>query len=220
VIRTFHRFALLAVACSLGFSFSVAPANAALAMSTGLRILVETAPPDECSTKAKAALQAQLANTFEAGANTGQWLGYGPPDAAGHATAAAAIHRYPVEKGYVVTFTCAVELPPNPYGADDLCNRLGAMFQGKASAAPLATATPQPTGCALNNLVGTWVSNDNAKQTLTMDANGGLTDQDGVVGSWALAGTTATVTHYGSKTATLSSDGKHLSGGLNYTRKC
>jgi hypothetical protein len=222
VTRTLTRIALFAVVCSLGFSFATAPALAGLTMSTGLRIVVDTAPPDECSTKAKTALTSELASNFEAGAGTGQWLGYGPLDNAGHPTAAAAIHCYPVGKGYVVTFTCATEVPPNPYGSDDLCNRLGAVFQGKGTtAAALATPTPVPTGCALNNLVGTWVSNDNSKDTLTMDANGGLTDQDGVVGSWALSGSTATITHYGQKTATLSSDGKHLSGGgLSYTRKC
>ncbi|HTX58902.1 MAG TPA: hypothetical protein VMH02_04425 [Verrucomicrobiae bacterium] len=219
---TRFRLGIFAVVLALGFASSVLRATAALDMSTGLRIVTTNAPESDCSAKAKEALTSQLASTFEAGAGTGQWLGYGPIDAAGHASAAAAIHCFPVGTGYVVTFTCAVELPPNPYSADDLCNRLAAVFQGKAAAAPtLATPTPVPTGCALNNLVGTWVSNDDPKQTLTMDANGGLTDQDGVVGSWALSGTTATITHYGTKTATLSSDGKHLNGGgISYTRKC
>jgi hypothetical protein len=221
-----RRLSLAAAALALAVSVTSAAAPAAIDMSTGLRYVVANAPIGECGTKAKTALSTELVNPFEAPPEgSGQWLAYGPLDSTGHSTAAAAIHCYPVGKGYVVTFTCAVELPGNPYAADDLCLRLGAVFQGKA-ATPLPSPTPVavPTGCSTVNLVGVWTWNDKPNMTLTMDAQGGLIDSDGVSGNWNLSGHTVTLTYYGTQTITLSADGKHLNAprgvARNFTRHC
>lgn len=133
--RTFDcRLTLLiaAFACALGASS--APAPAALDMYVGARTVVPNEPVADCSAKAKNALNAVLQNAFEAGEGTGQWLAYGPPDYSGHANATAAIHCYPVDNGYVVTFTCAVDVPPNPDSASALCAKLTAAFGGKTAA--------------------------------------------------------------------------------------
>jgi hypothetical protein len=198
---------------------STAAAPAALVMSTGLRYVVTSAPSTECSSKAKAALNSQLQTAGETAEGTGIWIAYGPVDSSGHASASAAIHCFPVGSGYVVTFTCAVEQPPNPYDADDLCTRLGASFKGKATA-PLATPTPVPTGCSTTNLVGSWLLNDDPKQKFVFDLDGGLTDNQGVSGNWGLSGSTVTLTYYGTTTLTLSSDGKRLTGPKSFTRVC
>jgi hypothetical protein len=198
---------------------STASAPAALVMSTGLRYVVTSAPPTECSAKAKTALNAQLQNAGETSEGTGMWFAYSPTDSDGHASAAATIHCFPVGSGYVVTFTCAVEQPPNPYAADDLCTRLGASFKGKTTA-PLATPTPVPTGCSTTNLVGTWLLNGDPKAKFVFELNGDLTDNQGVSGNWGLSGNTATLTYYGTSTLKLSSDGKHLTGPKSFTRVC
>ncbi|HVA32619.1 MAG TPA: hypothetical protein VNG31_00635 [Candidatus Baltobacteraceae bacterium] len=117
---------------------STASAPAEVDMVVGARHLVANAPLADCSTKAKAALNSVLINAFETGTGTGEWLGYGPPDANGHATAAAAIHCYPIDTGYVVTITCAVQLPPNPITAADLCAKLDTAL----GATTAASATP------------------------------------------------------------------------------
>jgi hypothetical protein len=218
-----YRLAVFAAALTLGMAYTTIAAPAALEMSTGLRHVVASGPFSECETNSKTALNASLTNAGETAEGSGQWLAYGPFDAEGRASAAAAIHCYPVGNGYVVTFTCATDVPPSTFSASDLCNRLYASFTGKA-VTPLATPTPVPTGCALTNLVGTWNWDDNPGKTFTFDADGGLVGSDGVSGSWALSGSTVTMTYYGSQTLTLSADGKKLAAprGVprNFTRKC
>jgi hypothetical protein len=89
------------------------------------------------------------------------------------------------------------------------------------SLAAIPTPTPEPTGCATNSLVGTWVSDDNPKLTFSLGLNGDLTDSEGVVGNWSLKGNTATLIYYGNHTLTLSADARHLhGGGYSLTRKC
>ncbi|MEO6835447.1 MAG: hypothetical protein ABI231_06015 [Candidatus Tumulicola sp.] len=198
---------------------STAAAPAALVMSTGQRFVVPSAPPTECSAKAKTALNSQLQTAGETSPGTGQWIAYGPVDSSGHASAAAAIHCFPVGSGYVVTFTCAVEEPPNPYDADDLCTRLGASFKGKVTA-PLATPTPVPTGCSTTNLVGTWLLNGDSATKFAFGLDGSVTDNQGVSGNWGLVGNTVTLTYYGTSTLKLSADGKRLTGPKSFTRVC
>jgi hypothetical protein len=214
-----HRLELVAVLAALAIGLSTAASPAALIMSTGQRFVIQNAPVSECSSKAKTALNAELQTAGETSAGTGQWIAYGPVDSSGHASAAAAIHCFPVGNGYVVTFTCAVEQPPNPYDADDLCTRLGAGFKGKPIT-PLATPTPVPTGCSTTNLVGTWLLNGDANTKFNFTLEGGLTDNEGVSGNWNLSGNTVTLTYYGTSTLKLSPDGKKISGSKNFTRVC
>ena len=139
--RTFDcRPTLLIAAFAFALGSSSAPAPAALDMYIGARTVVPNEPIDDCNTKAKSALNAVLQNAFEAGEGTDQWLAYGPPDYAGHPNASAAIHCFPVDTGYVVTFTCAVDVPPNPDSASALCAKLTAAFGAKSAA--LVPAAP------------------------------------------------------------------------------
>jgi hypothetical protein len=198
----------------------LAVADAGVEMSVGIRYVISPGTLDQCGTKAKTALNAYLQNATEKSPGSGDWQAYGPPNKSGQTTAAAIVRCSTVGQGYVVTFTCAVESPGNAFGADDLCRDIAHNFSGKA-VQTLATPTPPPTGCALTNLVGTWVSDSDSKVVLKMDTDGNLTDADGVSGNWYLVGSTVTLTYYGTKTLKLSADGKHISGsGASYTRKC
>lgn len=122
--------ALCAGAFAASVALSSAAAPAALDMYVGARNVVQNANVSDCSAKAKTALNGVLHSAFEAGDGTNQWLGYGPADSAGHSSAAAAIHCYPIDHGYVVTFTCSVEVPPNPEMASQLCAKLNDAFGG------------------------------------------------------------------------------------------
>lgn len=128
------RVALFIAAFAFAVGTSGAPAPAAFDMYVGARTVVQNEPIDDCSTKAKNALDAVLQDAFEAGEGTGQWLAYGPKDNVGNSNAYAAIHCFPVGNGYVVTFTCAVDVPPNPDTASALCAKLTAAFGGKTAA--------------------------------------------------------------------------------------
>ncbi|MBV8499717.1 MAG: hypothetical protein JO003_10745 [Candidatus Eremiobacteraeota bacterium] len=199
------------------------PAPAAVDLSVGIRHVSPDGSAQECSEKARTALSAFLQNASESSAGSGEWIASGQNPRAGAVTAAATVRCYPLAKGYVVTFTCAVQLPDNPYGADALCLDVAHKFYGGAIA-PLAAMpqpTPVPTGCSTVNLVGTWVADDKPGLTLTADLNGNMTDNEGVSGNWGLKGTTVTLTYYGEHTLTLSSDGKHMrGGGYSFTRRC
>lgn len=197
----------------------VAPARAGVQMSTGIRYVYEGGTVDQCSQKAKTALESYLQSATEKSPGSGEWMAYGKPTN-GQNTAAAIVRCAPTSKGYVVTFTCAVQQPGSPFQADPLCLNIAHSFSGK-TVTTLATPTPVPSGCSTTNLVGTWQSDNDSKLVLKMDTEGGLADPDGVSGNWYLVGTTVTLTYYGNKTLTLSADGKHMSGsGASYTRKC
>lgn len=212
------RRIVLAASLVLGVLLCNTAAPAAVDMSTGLRYVIPTGSADECSSKAKTALGAYLQNATESSPGSREWIATGPTGARA-TTAAATVRCYPVGKGYVVTFTCAVQTPANPYAANDLCLDVAHNFSGKA-VKPLATPSPTPTGCTTANLIGTWTS-DHGGPTLKMDENGDLTDADGISGNWILYGTDATITYYGNHSVKLSTDGKHLSGGgFSLTRKC
>lgn len=140
------RVAAAAIAFSLDVALLGAAAPAALQMVIGARTTVANEPVSQCSAKAKTALSAVLQNPFEAGDGTNQWLAYGTLDSSGHASATAAIHCYPVDNGYVVTFTCAVEVPPDPDTATSLCTKLAAAFPAQKAA--ILDAPGRLTGAA------------------------------------------------------------------------
>jgi len=214
------RFALAGLAIVASLVVSLAVARAGVEMSTGIRYAYDVGSLDTCSSKAKAALAAYLQNVTEKTPGSGEFQAYGKPDSSGQTTAGAIVRCAVVGKGFVVTFTCAVQKPGSFFDADALCLNIAHNFSGKTETA-LATPTPLPSGCSTTNLVGTWVSDNDSKLILTMDVSGGLTDPDGVSGNWYLVGKTVTLTYYGNKTMTLSADGKHINGsGAAYTRKC
>lgn len=195
----------------------MAPASVDLA--TGIRHVVTTGTIAECDQKASAALGAYLQNVSSP--TPEEWMGVGPKAEGmqSDTTSSGTIHCYAHAGGYVVTFTCSVESPNNPYTATALCQDLLDNFEGKTQTA-LATPAPPPSGCNTQSLAGTWQS-DNSKIALTLDANGELTDSDQVIGSWTLGGLNVKLTYYGYHNLTLSSDGKHMSGsGYSFTRKC
>jgi hypothetical protein len=203
-------------------SSSVA-APAAVDMSVGIRHVSPDGTLSDCGAKAKESLDAFLQGAAETPAGSGDWLAFSRNGPAGTPTSAATVRCYALSKGYVVTFTCVVQLPDNPYAADTLCLDVAHKFYGGAvtALAPIPTPTPIPTGCATTNLVGSWVSDGDPKLTFTMDLNGNLTDSEGVSGNWIIKGDTVVLTYYGNHNMSLSSDGKHLhGGGYSLTRKC
>jgi hypothetical protein len=124
-----HRIAAVAVGFTLALGITGARAPAALDMFVGARVLVKAQTLSSCNAKAKSALNAVLQNATEVGTgDTGEWKAYGAPDASGNTFAAAAVHCYPIDNGYLVTFTCAAQVPPNPDTASALCGKLAAAF--------------------------------------------------------------------------------------------
>lgn len=214
------RGRLFAVFLGLAVLVTSALSPAAVDLSTGIRYAIPAGTMDECGTKAKTALNAYLQSATES--SPGEWIATGPAVQVGRpdTTAAATVHCYPNGNGYVVTFSCTVETPNNPYDAGALCLNIAHNFNGGVQTA-LATPTPVPTGCTTANLAGTWQSDNDSKLSLKIDINGELTDSEDVIGSWILTGNKAYVTYYGNHNMTLSADGKHLTGGgYSFTRKC
>ena len=126
-------FTAFALGAALVAAVVPGTAQAMIDMVPGARGVAKSAPLGDCSVRAKAALTSVLANPYEAGPGTGQWSAAGPLDASGNASAAAAIHCFPVGKGYVVTLTCAVQIPTNEASARDLCARLETAFGSEQS---------------------------------------------------------------------------------------
>jgi hypothetical protein len=130
-----YRLALLAGGFALAFAMAGANSQAAIDLAVGARNVVKNEPVSDCNSKAKTALNAVLQNAAEIGSgDTGEWEAYGANDSSGHPSAAAAIHCYPLDNGYVVTFTCAAQMPPNPESASALCTKLAAAFDSRAQA--------------------------------------------------------------------------------------
>lgn len=125
----FNRAAVLAVGFTLAFGAARATAPAALDVYVGARKVVKNQPLSACNAGAKSALNTVLQNAAEVG-DTGEWKAYGAADASGNAFSAAAVHCYPLDdvEGYLVTFTCAVQAPPNPDTASALCGKLTDAF--------------------------------------------------------------------------------------------
>lgn len=215
--RLFTIIGIFALALPAGI------ASARVDLSAGIRYVSPSGTLQDCSAKAKAALESYIPGATESSAGSGEWIASAQNIRTGAASAAAAVRCFGLPKGYVVTFTCSALMPANPYGAGALCLDIAHKFYGGALTplAAMPTATPVPSGCATTNLVGTWVSDGDSKTTLTMDLTGSLTDNDGVSGNWNLDDTKVTLTYYGTHTLTLSSDGKHIRGGnYNFTRRC
>ncbi|MBV8530985.1 MAG: hypothetical protein JO104_06680 [Candidatus Eremiobacteraeota bacterium] len=127
--RCFYRVATLTVGFVLAFGSAATKAPAALDLSVGARKVVKSQAISACNAGAKSALNAVLQGASEVGSgDTGEWKAYGSADASGNSFAAAAIHCYPLDDGYLVTFTCAAQVPPNPDTASALCAKLTAAF--------------------------------------------------------------------------------------------
>lgn len=219
MVKHVGRLALIAIAAIVASLACGSNASAGVEISTGIRY-VGTGPITECSTKAQSALSTYMQDPTEVKPGSGDWLAFGPKGQVGAPTSSAAARCYPLPAGgYVITFTCVVQIPENPYAADALCLDVAHTFKGLPVT---ALATPAPlTGCATTNLVGHWTSDDKPGLSFDMTVNGELTDSDGVSGNWGLYGNNVTLTYYGTHSATLSADGKHINGGgYSLTRKC
>lgn len=126
-----YRVAALAVGFALAFGLSGSKAPAALDMIVGARKVVKGGTVSSCNSKAQSALNSVLQNALEVGTgDTGEWKAYGAPDASGNSFAAAAVHCYPLDDGYLVTFTCAAQVPPNADSASVLCGKIATAFGG------------------------------------------------------------------------------------------
>jgi hypothetical protein len=127
-----RRFATAAAAIAICTALLTLPARAEILMVIGDSITVAGQPIADCNAKAKTALNSVLQNAGDNG--SGVWLAYGSPDSSGHYSATAAIHCFPVDNGYNVSFTCAVEVPPNPDTAIALCSKIQAAFPAQKTA--------------------------------------------------------------------------------------
>jgi hypothetical protein len=131
VTRTFrNRVAVLAIGLTLAFASTGANAPASLDVSVGARKIVKGQAVSACNAAAKSALESVFQNASEVGSgDTGEWKALGPADSSGNSFAAAAVHCYPLDEGgYVVTFTCAAQVPPIADSAGGLCDKLVAAF--------------------------------------------------------------------------------------------
>jgi hypothetical protein len=140
-----YRLALCALACAFSVAAATLPARAALDTAIGPRITVASAPMSDCNTRAQGALQSVLQSAFEAGAGSGEWVAAERITPTSDASGSAIIECHAVGSGYAASFTCAAQVPPNPYTADELCSKLSTAFGVPAAAAPAASATPAAT---------------------------------------------------------------------------
>jgi hypothetical protein len=118
---------------------SALPAAADLQTVIGARATVTGESVATCGAKAKTALDTVLSGAFESESGSGEWLAYGGTDT----SQAAAVHCYTVGNGYVVTFTCAAQIPPSLQTASVLCDKLAAAFPGAGGGAPAVTSPPR-----------------------------------------------------------------------------
>jgi hypothetical protein len=130
-----RRAALFSAACTVAFGMMTTTSPAALDFAVGTRTVVKSEPVSNCNAQARKTLDAVLQDAAEVGSgDTGEWRAYAAPDASGQSSAAAAIHCYPLDDGYLATFTCAVQAPPNPDSATALCTKLATAFGSKTAA--------------------------------------------------------------------------------------
>jgi hypothetical protein len=126
--RFCRRASASAVCVVFVFGLAGTSAPAALDMVVGAQTVVKGQPLSSCNAKAKDALNTALQNASEVD-DTGEWKASGAPDASGNSFAAAAVHCYPLDdNSYVVTFTCAAQVPPNPDTANAICTKVTAAF--------------------------------------------------------------------------------------------
>jgi len=107
-------------------------APAALDMAIGTKRTVANQSNDDCNARAQSALTAVIARPDEI--NPGEWRAIATVTPPATPPQAASIHCFPDGNGYFATFECAVEIPPSPTSAADLCTKLGAAFDAKQSA--------------------------------------------------------------------------------------
>ncbi|MBV9027823.1 MAG: hypothetical protein JO311_04350 [Candidatus Eremiobacteraeota bacterium] len=144
--RSFHaRIGAVATAFFLTAVTVPAVSHAALELAVGARQVVKNEPVSACNTKARTALNSVFLNAGEVGAgDTGEWKAFGAVDSEGHSFSAGAIHCYPLDDSYLVTFTCAAQSPPSPDTAAALCTKLEAAFNGgKAEAGTMKRESPR-----------------------------------------------------------------------------
>lgn len=128
--RVLQRIAVVTVALGLALSATALRAPAALDMALGDRKVVDNQPVSACDASAKAALTQVVNNATEIGSSS-QWVGAAPATGPDGTVATAVIHCIGTGGGYVVTFTCATQVPPNPDSASALCAKLSAAFGAK-----------------------------------------------------------------------------------------
>jgi hypothetical protein len=127
-----RRVALLAGGLVVAFGSLSTRAPAALDMNVGAAKVVQSQPVSACNNAAKSALSSVLQNAVELGGDTGEWEAFAAPDSANGSTAAAAIDCYPLAGAFLVTFTCAAQVPPSVDSATALCTKLATAFDAGA----------------------------------------------------------------------------------------
>lgn len=134
-MKTLRRRTVLLAA---GLLVAVVPpleAPAALDMALGTRKVVENQPVSACNQAARSALTSVFGGAQELGSgDTGEWQAYNAGDTANGVTESGAVHCYPVGSGYVVTFTCAAQVPPSTDTAAAMCSKISAAFDAKTTA--------------------------------------------------------------------------------------
>lgn len=123
-----YRAAAVAALSTVTLASLPLKAPAALDMYVGIRKAVTGQPLSACNSAARSALTTVQLGAQELGSGTGEWEGYGATDTMNGSTQAAAIHCYPLPGGYLVTFTCAAQVPPSLDSASTLCAKLATAF--------------------------------------------------------------------------------------------
>jgi hypothetical protein len=126
------RGALVIGAFAANLALASAPASAALDVVVAPQASVQNKPFSDCTTRAKNALTSVMQNAVEAGTGSGHWVGVQKID--GSIAASAVIECHPVDTGYHASFTCAVQVPPNPDTANALCTKLTTAFNAATAA--------------------------------------------------------------------------------------
>jgi hypothetical protein len=133
VASRFHcRAAVFGLALTSSVALTSAIALASFDMVVGARSVVPNKPITDCAARAESALNGVMKNAIKAGADGTNWLGFGP-NGTNNPSAAAVIQCFQVDTGYVVTFTCSAEVPPNTVTATTLCNQLTAAFGAQST---------------------------------------------------------------------------------------
>ncbi len=121
-----HPRTLLFFAPVAAVLLTAAPALASVDLYAGPPITIAKGPLADCSTKAKAALDSALTGAVEIGTGTGMWVAKDAPDP--KTKASAAVHCFPTDEGYIVSFTCAVQTAAGGETATDLCTKISKAF--------------------------------------------------------------------------------------------
>jgi hypothetical protein len=125
-----YRVTLFALSLLASIALVSARSSAALDMVVGAHVAVPNKTIADCGVRAQAALNSVLQNAIKAGDDGANWLAFGKAGGATQNSAAVIIHCLTTDNGYVATFTCSAEVPPNPVTASDLCTKITAAFGG------------------------------------------------------------------------------------------